>query len=73
MMNGEFASSPAFFDDCVEENWMEDTVRKVLPPFQSGEGMEHILLISLASLIHNGEQEVMAFDANHIARSSPIL
>jgi hypothetical protein len=72
MMNGEFASSPAFFDDGVDENWMTETIGKVFPNFQSVEGMDRILRISLASLVHNREK-VMAFDANHIARSIPIF
>jgi hypothetical protein len=68
MMNGEFASSPAFFDDGVDANWMTETIGKVFPNFQSVVGMDRILRISLASLIHHREK-VMAFDANHIARS----
>jgi hypothetical protein len=51
---------------------MADTVEKVFPHFQSVEGMDHILRISLASIIHNREK-VMAFDANNIAISIPIF
>jgi hypothetical protein len=72
MMNGEFASSPAFFDDSVDANWMTETIGKVFPNFQSVIGMDRILRISLASLIHH-QEKVMAFDANHIARSIPIF
>jgi hypothetical protein len=73
MMNGEFASSPAFFDDSVlDANWMTGTLGKVFPNFQSVGGMDRILCISLASLIHH-QEKVMAFDANHIARSIPIF
>ena len=72
MMNGEFASSPAFFDDGVDANWMTKTIGKVFPNFQPVVGMDRILRISLASLIHHREK-VMAFDANHIARSIPIF
>ncbi len=54
MMNGEFASSPAFFDaEGVDANWMTETIGKVFPNFQSVGGMDHILRISLASLVHN--------------------
>jgi hypothetical protein len=72
MMNGKFASSPTFFDEGVDANWMTDTIGKVFPNFQSIEGMDRILRISLASLVHN-QEKVMAFDANHIARSIPIF
>ena len=69
----EFASSPTFFDaDGVDANWMTETIQKVFPNFQSVVGMDHILHISLASLIHH-QEKVMAFDANHIARSIPIF
>jgi hypothetical protein len=52
---------------------MADTVEKVFPHFQSVEGMDRILRISLArSIIHNREK-VMAFDANNIAISIPIF
>jgi hypothetical protein len=72
MMNGEFVSSPAVFDEGVDINWMTDTIGKVFPNFQSVEGMDCILRISLASLVHN-QEKVKAFDANHIARSIPIF
>jgi hypothetical protein len=72
MMNGKFASSPALFVDGVDANWMTETIGKVFLNFQSVVGMDRILRISLASLIHHGEK-VMAFDANHIARSIPIF
>jgi hypothetical protein len=72
MMNGEFASSPAFFDDSVDTNWMTETIGKVIPNFQSVVGMDRIVRISLASLIYHREK-VMAFDANHIARRIPIF
>jgi hypothetical protein len=72
MMNGKLASSPAFFDDNVDANWTPETPGKVFPNFQSAKGMDRILRISLASLIHN-QEKVMAFYANHIARSIPIF
>jgi hypothetical protein len=72
MMNGEFASSPAFFDDDVDANWMTETIGKVFANFQLVVGMDRILRISLASLIHH-QEKVMAFNANHIARSIPIF
>jgi hypothetical protein len=53
MMNGEFASSPAFFYDCVDTNWMTEAVGKLFPNFQSIEGMDRILGISLASLANS--------------------
>jgi hypothetical protein len=49
MMNGEFASSPAFFDDSVNAYWMTKTIGKVFPNFQSVVGMGRILRITLAS------------------------
>ncbi len=51
---------------------MIKTIGKVFPNFQLVVGMDRILPISLASLIHHREK-VMAFDANHIARSIPIF
>ncbi len=72
MMDGEFASSPAFVDDCVDENWMMVSIGKVSPNFQSVEGMDRILRISLTSIVNNGEK-VMAFGANHIARSIQVF
>ena len=52
----------------VDENWMTETTGKVFPNFQSVVGMDHILRISLASLIHQRDK-VMVFYAKHIARS----
>jgi hypothetical protein len=72
MMKGEFAFSPAFFNDSVYANWMTETIGKVFLNFQSVVGMDRILRISLVSLIHHREK-VMASDANHIARSIPIF
>jgi hypothetical protein len=72
MMIDKFASSPALFDDGADANWMTDTVKKVVPNFQSVEVMDRILRISLASLIHNREK-VTAFDASHIVKSIPIF
>jgi hypothetical protein len=53
MMNGKFASSTAFFDDGADINWMTETIGKVFPNFQPVEGMDRIMRISLASIIHH--------------------
>jgi hypothetical protein len=71
-MNGKFASSPTFFDDGVDANWMTETVGKPFPNFQLVEVLDCILCISLVSLIHN-QEKVMAFNANHFARSISIF
>jgi hypothetical protein len=72
MMSENFAASPAFFDETVEDTWIKSMVGEVFPQFQSIEGMDRILRMSLASLIHHRET-VMSFDPNHLARSIPIF
>jgi hypothetical protein len=71
MINGDFAVSPAFFDETMDEEWIKSMVSEVFPFFESVEGMQRILRMSLASLIYHRDK-VMAFDANHVARGISI-
>jgi hypothetical protein len=67
MMNGDFAVSPAFFDDDVDAVWLQNTINDVFPQFRSVVGMDRVLRMCLASLIHHRD-EVTAFAPSHIAR-----
>jgi hypothetical protein len=69
MMSANFASSPAFFDETTDEDWIQTTVREVFPHFETAEGMGRISRMCLASLVHH-RAEVLALDPNHIARTS---
>jgi hypothetical protein len=71
MMNGDFAASPVFFDESMDEEWIKSTIGEVFPFFESAQGMQRILRMCLASLIHHREK-VMAFDVNHVARGLSI-
>jgi hypothetical protein len=72
MMSDNFALSPAFFDDTVEDEWLKSTVGEVFPEFLLIQFFDQILQMSLASLIHH-QEIVMAFDPNHLARNIPIF
>jgi hypothetical protein len=70
MMSSNFASSPAFFADDTDEDWIKTNVEEVFPHFvESADGMGRILRMCLASLVHH-KDEVLGFDPNHIARTS---
>ena len=71
-MSEHFGVSPAFFEETVGEEWMESMVAEVFPHFQSIDGFSRILEMSLASLFHHWETS-MAFDPNHLARSTPVF
>ena len=68
MMSGDFAMSPAFFKEDTDEDLISSTITDVFPHFQSTAGMGRILRMCLASLVFHREK-VLAFDANHIART----
>jgi hypothetical protein len=72
MMSNDFALSPAFFDDTIEDEWLKSTVGEVFPEFPLIQGFDRILQTSLASLIHH-QKIVMAFNPNHLARNIPIF
>jgi hypothetical protein len=69
MMSANFASSPAFFNATTDKDWLNTTVSEVFPMFESTEGMGRILRMCLASLVHHRD-EVLAFNTNHVARTS---
>jgi hypothetical protein len=73
MMSDDFALSPAFFDDTVEDEWLKSTVGKVFPEYLLIQGFDQILQMSLASLIHYQDIVMLAFDPNHPARNIPIF
>jgi hypothetical protein len=53
MISTNFASSPAFFVENTDEDWIKTSVRDVFPNFEYAEGMGSILWMCLASLIHH--------------------
>jgi hypothetical protein len=67
MMNGDFAASPVFFDESMDQEWIKSMIGKVFPFFTEVHGMQRILQRCLASLIYH-QDKVMAFDLNHVAR-----
>jgi hypothetical protein len=67
MMNGDFAVSPAFFEDDVDSVSLENARNDVFPQFRSIAGMDRVLKMCLASLVHH-RAEVDAFAPDHIAR-----
>jgi hypothetical protein len=69
MMSADFASSPVFFDDTTNKEWIKTTVCDVFPHFETAEGMGRISRMCLASLIYHRDA-VLALDPNHIARTS---
>jgi hypothetical protein len=64
-------SSPAFFDESTDKEWIKTTVSNVFLIFGATEGMGRILWMCLASLVFH-RAEVLALDPNHIARSISI-
>jgi hypothetical protein len=72
MMDDNFASSPAFFDDTVGDDWIQSMTGEVFPEFLSIPGFDRILRMCLASLIHH-QETVMTFEPNHLARNIPIF
>ena len=72
LMNGEFASSSPFFHESADQDLIKQTVADVFPHHGTADGMERLLTRCLASLLYHTET-VLAFDANHIARSIPIF
>jgi hypothetical protein len=69
MMSANFASSPAFFNATTDGDGLNTTVHDAFPNFESTEGMVRILQMCLASLVHHRD-EVLAFNPNHVARTS---
>ena len=69
MMSSNFASSPAFFAKDTDKDWLKTNVGEVFPNFEATDGMGLILQMCLASLVHHRDV-VLAFDPNHIARTS---
>jgi hypothetical protein len=69
MTSANFASSPAFFDENSDKDWIKTLVHDVFPNFEYAEGMGRILWMCLASLIHHRDK-VLTFDPNHTARTS---
>ena len=66
MMNGDFAVSPAFFEDDVDPILIESAVHDVFPQFRSIAGMDQVLKMCLTSLMHHCAK-VTAFAPDHIA------
>ena len=73
MMSGDFATSPAFFQEDTEEELISNVVSDVFPHFEtSADGMGRILRMCAASLVYHRET-VLAFDSNHVARTISIF
>jgi hypothetical protein len=70
MANGEFAISPAFFED-VDNATLQEALREIFPHFSSAEGMDRILSRCLASLVYHREH-ALSFPAHHVVRSIPL-
>jgi hypothetical protein len=68
MMSRDFAMLPAFFKEDIDEALIASTVSDVFPHFETTAGMGRILRMCTASLVYHRET-VLAFDANHIART----
>jgi hypothetical protein len=68
-MSANFASSRAFFKANTNADWTKTTVHNVFPYFESADDMGRILWMSLASFVHH-RGKVLAFEPNHIARTS---
>ena len=67
MANGEFATSPAIFED-IDKETLDMATAEVFPHFCEMEGMERILARCLASLQYH-RKYVLTFPADHVARS----
>jgi hypothetical protein len=72
MMSGEFSTSLAFFKEDTDEGLIACTVNDVFPHFEMKAGMGCLLWMYTASLIYH-QETVLAFDANHIARTISIF
>jgi hypothetical protein len=72
MMSSNFASLPAFFAPDSDEDWIKMNMGEVFPHFEAAEGMGCMLWMCLASLVHHRDK-VLAFDPNHIARTSILI
>jgi hypothetical protein len=68
MTNGDFATTPAFFPADTDDTLLQNMLNDVFPHFTLMDGMERILRMCLASLLHHREK-VKLFDPNHIARN----
>ena len=68
LMNGEFATSPAFFSFTLDPARLKSATEKVFPLFTACDGMDRILNYCLASMIHHKEK-ILALPSNHAARS----
>jgi hypothetical protein len=65
----DFAAYPVMFDSTIDESWVDATIEEVFPAFAGIEGMQRILWMCLASLVHHRDK-VLNFGPNHIARNS---
>ena len=68
LMNGEFATSPAFFRFTLDQAKLKSAREKVFPMFNACDGMDRILNYCLASMVHHKEK-ILALPSNHAARS----
>lgn len=70
MFNGDFASSPAFFDgDDIEMcNLADAAVEENFPHHHAMDGMKRILHRCLASMVYHRET-ILSLPPNHVARS----
>lgn len=68
LMNGEFASSPAFFKDSADSAGIKTAVSQVFPHFDGCDGMGRLLEQCLASLVFH-QDKILSLPPNHLARS----
>ena len=71
LMNGEFASSPAFFKGTVDRDKVQSAINDVFPHFAGCE-MGPILEHCLASMVCHADK-ILNLPPNHVARSTPLL
>lgn len=70
--NGEFASSPPFFEDNVDGASVSLLVKLVFPQFVNTDGFDMILMSCFVALDFHRDK-VMAPPTNHTARSIPVF
>ena len=73
MMNGEFGSSPAFFEETVlgVSDLMDQAVSEVFPHHHEIDGVKQILNRCLAAMVFH-QQDILHLSPNHAARSISI-
>jgi len=68
MMNGDFASSPAFFRDTLDSDFANEALSVVFPHHHRMDGSKQLLNRCLASMVFH-RQRILNLQPNHAARS----